>query len=79
MNLIKGKKQDRNSAYEHFCATTGPRGIATVATFAPASTYALARSGLPVSDDTNIHHTASTHYMVVASYDGCMKVFENRS
>ncbi|OQS02252.1 hypothetical protein THRCLA_05359 [Thraustotheca clavata] len=67
-------KQDRNNSFEFFTAAEPPSGVVTVALFAPASTYALAPSGL--GPDQDVHVEACTGYIVSASYDGCIKVFQ---
>lgn len=55
-------------------AAEPPNGIVTVALFAPASTFAMVKSKLDVSDD--IHTNACIGLIVTASYDGCIKFFE---
>ncbi|TMW69365.1 hypothetical protein Poli38472_001521 [Pythium oligandrum] len=71
---LKSGKQNRNSSYEYFCAAEPPNGIVTVALFAPASTYAMVKSKLEVTDEMQTN--PCTGLIVTASYDGCIKFFE---
>jgi hypothetical protein len=42
---IKGARKDKNMSYEHYPATNSSPPIVTVAMFAPAGAYAIARQG----------------------------------
>ncbi|KAG9411967.1 WD repeat-containing protein 44 [Aphanomyces cochlioides] len=77
-SLLLSHKQDRNHTYESFLAADAATGgVVTVALFAPASTFALVNHDPPTSVD--VHGKACTGYIVTASYDGCIKVYERES
>ncbi|CAK4643035.1 unnamed protein product [Aphanomyces euteiches] len=77
-SLLLSHKQDRNHVYESFLAADAATGgVVTVALFAPASTFALVNHDPPTNVD--VHGKACTGYIVTASYDGCIKVYERES
>ncbi|RQM28918.1 hypothetical protein B5M09_004784, partial [Aphanomyces astaci] len=80
-SMLLGHKQDRNNAFESFSAADTTGGVVTVALFAPASTYALMNHGSDVEGRSrgsadDVHGKACTGYIVTASYNGCIKVYE---
>ncbi|KAF0746943.1 hypothetical protein AaE_007931, partial [Aphanomyces astaci] len=80
-SMLLGHKQDRNNAFESFSAADTTGGVVTVALFAPASTYALVNHDSDVEGSSrgsadDVHGKACTGYIVTASYNGCIKVYE---
>ncbi|ETW02192.1 hypothetical protein H310_05759 [Aphanomyces invadans] len=80
-SMLLGHKHDRNNAFESFSASDTTGGVVTVALFAPASTYALVNHGTDLVDKSgraadDVHGKACTGYIVTASYNGCIKVYE---